>query len=114
MGRPTLHPGAPTGERLQKIALSTPFQCVLPPSGLRILAESGRATHFLAPGKGGSPLSTPPRPTPHDARPAGSGRAQTLPRWPLPDTDSQILHELPRPQRRPRIAGSVLERTARA
>ena len=30
-----------------------------------------------------------PRPTPH-APPAGTGRAQTLPRWLLPATDSQI------------------------
>ena len=31
-----------------------------------------------------------------------------------PDTNRRIPHELPRPQRRPRIAGSVLERTAMA
>ncbi len=31
-----------------------------------------------------------PRLTLHDARPAGSDRAQTLPRWLLPDTDSRI------------------------
>ncbi len=30
------------------------------------------------------------RPTPAPAPPAGSGRAQTLPRWLLPDTDSRI------------------------
>jgi len=46
--------------------------------------------------------------------PAGSGRARTLPRWLLPSTDRRIPHELPRPQRRPRIAGLVLERTAMA
>src|SRR5208337_1070812 len=49
------------------------------------------ATHFLAPGKPGwPPTSTWPlfsRPTPE---PAGSGRAQTVPRWVLPDTDSRI------------------------
>ena len=43
------------------------------------------------------------RPTPAPAPPAGSGRAQTLPRWLLPDTDRRIgkdrtgpdLHERP-------------------
>ena len=76
----------------QKIAFSTPFQGVLPPSGPRIIAEGWQgvlrhavleampvselaenfsrelgaptkgaegATHFLAPGKRGWPLSTP-------------------------------------------------------
>jgi len=34
--------------------------------------------------------SLAPRPTPG---PAGSGRAQTLPRWPLPDTDHRIVKD---------------------
>src|SRR5271157_4174102 len=41
-----------------KNAFSTPFQAVLPPSGPRIIAESGRAegaTDFLPPGKPGWP-----------------------------------------------------------
>jgi len=64
-------------------------------------------THFLAQRKRGWPFSTfrlrhASRSTLH-ARPAGSGPAQTLPRWLLPDTDSRIgkdragpdLHERP-------------------
>jgi hypothetical protein len=57
------------------------------------------ATRAPAPGgKRGWPQSPPafssptphaPRLTPH-ARPTGSGRAQTLPRWLLPDTDMRI------------------------
>ena len=52
----------------EKTAFSTPFRGVLAPSGLQIIAESGIPARrdFLAPGKGGSPLSTPSRPTPHD------------------------------------------------
>src|SRR5271157_6311579 len=33
--------------------------------------RAGGPTHFLAPGKGGSPLSTPSRPTPHDVGTSG-------------------------------------------
>jgi hypothetical protein len=65
----------------EKTAFSTPFRGVLPPSGPQISAESGRATHSLAPGKPGWPPTSnwplfsrptphPPRPTPH-AKPAG-------------------------------------------
>jgi hypothetical protein len=53
-----------------------PFRPLLPPSGPQISAESGRATHSLAPGKPGwPPTSTWPlfsRPTPH-APPQTSG-----------------------------------------
>src|SRR5208337_5507351 len=74
----------------EKTAFSTPFRGDLPPFGPQISAESGRATHSLAPEKPGwPPTSTWPlfsRPTPHvsrltldDVRPAGSGRAQTFP-----------------------------------
>ncbi len=35
------------------------------------------------------PTPHAPRPTPH-APPAGSGRARTLPRWRVPDTDRRI------------------------
>jgi hypothetical protein len=66
----------------EKTAFSTSFRGVLAPSGPQISAESGRATHCLAPGKPGwPPTSNWPlfsRPTPH-APPAGSGRARTLP-----------------------------------
>jgi len=44
-----------------KNAFSTPFQAVLPPSGPRIIAESGRAegaTDFLPPGKPGWPTTS--------------------------------------------------------
>src|SRR5271157_707368 len=33
--------------------------------------RAGGPTHFLAPGKGGSPLSTPSRPSPHDVGTSG-------------------------------------------
>ena len=48
----------------EKNAFSTPFQGVLPPSGLRILAESGRV-HPLSgtPGNVVRPFRHPPRPT---------------------------------------------------
>src|SRR5271157_1912057 len=75
----------------EKTAFSTPFRGVLPPSGPQISAESGSATHCLAPGKPGwPPTSNWPlfsRPTPHAPRltlhapPAGLGQTQTLPRW---------------------------------
>jgi len=60
----------------EKTAFSTPFRGVLAPSGPQISAESGRATHSLAPGKPGWPqrpsghCSPAPRPTPH-ARTSG-------------------------------------------
>jgi len=80
----------------EKTAFSTPFRGVLPPSGPQIIAESGmgypllgtRET-WLAPNVHLATVLPPhaPRPTPE---PAGSGRAQTVPRWVLPDTDSRI------------------------
>jgi len=67
-----------------------PFRPLLPPSGPQISAESGsghplsrtRET-WLAPNVHLATVLPPhaPRLTLHDARPAGSGRAQTLPRW---------------------------------
>jgi len=62
-----------------------------PPTGF----ESGRCQRPTSTRKPGwSPtciwLLFSPCPTPHHAREAGSGRAQTLPRWLLPDTDSRI------------------------
>jgi len=84
----------------EKTAFSTSFRGVLAPSGPQISAESGSATHCLAPGKPGwPPTSNWPlfsRPTPHAPRltlhapPAGLGQAQTLPRRLLPDTDNRI------------------------
>ena len=57
--------------------------------------RAGGPIHFLAPGKGASPLSTPSRPTLHAPRPMMSGpavssRPQTFPHWLLPSTDNRI------------------------
>ena len=71
----------------EKTAFSTPFRGVLAPSGPQISAESGRATHSLAPGKPGWPqrpsghCSPAPRPTPHAPRQNQRGQAV---RRPLP------------------------------
>ena len=76
-------------------AFSTPFQSVLPPSGRRIRAASGRV-HPLSGTPGNvvrsfrlrhAPRSKPPAhhaPRPMTSGPAGSGWAQTLSRWLLP------------------------------
>jgi len=73
-----------------------PFSGVLPPFCHPTGFESGRAHSpsrsrktWLAP-TATWPLSSASRPRPHGARPAGSGRAQTLPRWLLPATDHRI------------------------
>src|SRR5271157_6007591 len=78
----------------EETTFSTRSRGVLPAFGPQI-SESGRATHSLAPEKPGwpptftCPLTLAQRLTPH-APPAGSGRAQTLPRWLLPSTDRRI------------------------
>jgi len=90
----------------EKTAFSTPFRGVLPPSGPQIMAESGMGYPLLGTREtwvvSTVPLATvlpphAPRSTPHDAGPAGSGRAQTLPRWLLPDTDRRIAKGRTRP-----------------
>ena len=68
---------------VEKTAISTPFQAVLPPSGLRILAES-RRVHPLSgtPDKSVAPTSTWPlvsRPKLHDARTSGFRPGTDLP-----------------------------------
>ena len=86
----------------EKTAFSTPFRGVLPPSGPQIMAESGMGYPLLGTREtwvvSTVPLATvlpphAPRSTPHDAGPAGSGRAQSLPRWLLPDTNPRFVKE---------------------
>src|SRR5271157_5799070 len=55
--------------------------------------RAGGPTHFLAPGKGGSPLSTPSRPTPHDV-----GTSAVRP-CADPTPLATASHELPNSQR---------------
>ncbi len=83
----------------EKTALSTSFRGVLPPSGPQISAESSMGYPLLGTRETRVvstipwPLfsrPTPPAPRPTTPRPAGSGRAQTLPRWLLPATDHRI------------------------
>src|SRR5208337_2237439 len=87
----------------EKTAFSTPFRGVLPPFGPQIGAESGRATHTLAPGKPGWPPTSPwplfSRPTPPTPGPAGAGWAQTFPRLLLPSTDRPGSREVLLPPR---------------
>src|SRR5208283_4920354 len=75
------------------------FRGVLPPSGPQISAESSMGYPLLGTRETRVvstvpwPLfsrPTPPAPRPTTPRPAGSGRAQTLPRWLLPATDHRI------------------------
>src|SRR5271157_5204039 len=95
----------------EKTALSTSFRGVLPPSGPQISAESSMGYPLLGTRETRVvstvpwPLfsrPTPPAPRPTTPRPAGSGRAQTLPRWLLPATDQPGSREVllpPRPLR---------------
>src|SRR5271157_2062015 len=76
---------------------------VLPLSGQQISAEMRKGSPtFWHPGNLVGPqrplghCSPASRPTLH-ARPAGSGHAQTLPRWLLPDTDTRIGKDRTRP-----------------
>jgi len=76
----------------EKTAFSTSFRGVLPLSGPQIIAEGGMGYPLLGTRETWVVSTVPwplfsrltphaPRLTLHDARPAGSGRAQTLPRW---------------------------------
>ena len=79
------------------------FRGVLPLSGQQISAEMRKGSPtFWHPGN----LVGPQRPLGHcsdasrhtlHARPAGSGHAQTLPRWLLPDTDTRVGKDRTRP-----------------
>jgi hypothetical protein len=54
---------------LRKNRLFDPiFRMFYPDPAYVCSLRAGGPTHFLAPGKGGSPLSTPSRPTPHAPR----------------------------------------------
>jgi len=61
------------------------------------------ATHCLAPGKREWPQRPPghcsPAPRSTTPGPAGSGRAKTLPRWLLPDTNRRFVKERTGPDR---------------
>jgi len=104
----------PRSKSPRKNAFSTPFQGVLPLSGLRILTESGRV-HPLSGTPGNvvrpfrlrhAPRSKPPAPhAPHPHAPrrhplrlAGSGRTQP-PRWLLPATDRRNSNDRTGPDR---------------
>ena len=86
-----------------KSPFRTLFRGVLPLSGQQISAEMRKGSPtFWHPGNLVGPqrplghCSDASRPTLH-ARPAGSGHAQTLPRWLLPDTDTRIGKDRTRP-----------------
>src|SRR5208337_153470 len=53
----------------------------------------GRPGSVVGPQRPHRHCSPAPRPTLHDARPVGSGREQTLPRWLLPATDRPIAKD---------------------
>src|SRR5208337_2544216 len=84
----------------EKTAFSTSFRGVLPPSGPQISAESGsghplfrtRET-WLAPNVHLATVLPPHASRSTTPGPAGSGRAQTLPRWLLPDTKRRFVKE---------------------
>src|SRR5271157_871144 len=88
----------------EKIALSTAFQRILPPSGQQIIPElrEGPRT-FWDPGNvfgPQRPLATvrpPHAPRRRPPEPARSGRTRTLPRWLLPAT----YREFPKTERGP-------------
>ena len=88
----------------QNTAFSTPFRGVLPHPAAKSALRAEGATHSLAAKKPGWPqrstghCSPAPRLTLH-AKPAGSGREQTLPHWLLPDTNRRFVKERTGPDR---------------
>ena len=90
------------------VAISSPFQGVLPPSGHKSALRAEWATHFLAPGKRGwsppspwplfSRLTLPaPRSAPHVVTSGVKSCVQTLPRCLPPATDRRIAKDATRP-----------------
>ena len=85
------------GASLRKNRLFDPiFRMFYPDPAYICSLRAGGSTHFLAPGKGGSPLSTPTRPTPHDVGTSGVRSCADFPRL-LSDT----VPALPKTERGP-------------